>query len=235
MTGRTNASISSGVGSDFVAYIQVATDANASITAVNLHGDTFTGTADNTGALTLVVTAPGTYTVIETGGGTTTVDVINYGASYSISVVAFDGILVSNGATLVPFQSMGLTGYAYNPGIPTIDYYQVTESGNVYNAIMVKNTDTSNSRASAYVTQTAYNLGTFSNVVLTGEYGEEINKIILVQEGTTTDQYSSRIDGSWGNYTLSLSTVDKTKKYYIGVCVIGNFYAALSFTSLKLQ
>ncbi|MBR6836020.1 MAG: hypothetical protein IKM72_08480, partial [Oscillospiraceae bacterium] len=62
MEGITNAVIGSGGGgSAFLAYLQVATDPNAVITAVNLAGDTFSGTADSTGALVLNITEPGTY------------------------------------------------------------------------------------------------------------------------------------------------------------------------------
>ena len=97
-TGRTNAWISSGGGgSNFVAYIQVSTDANAQISAINLHGDVFTGTANSSGALTLTVTEPGTYTVSETGGGTATVAVIDYGVSYSVAVYMFNGYLIKDG------------------------------------------------------------------------------------------------------------------------------------------
>ena len=95
--GLTNAVIGSGGGSNFIAYIQVTTDANAQISAVNLHGDAFSGTANSSGALTLTVTAPGTYTVSETGGGTATVAVIDYGVAYRIAVYAFNGYLIRDG------------------------------------------------------------------------------------------------------------------------------------------
>ena len=108
--GLTNAVIGSGGGSNFVAYIQVTTDANAQISVVNLHGDAFSGTANSSGSLTLTVTAPGTYTVSETGGGTATVAVIDYGVSYSVSVYAFNGTLIDSGVALVSFEQYVLSG-----------------------------------------------------------------------------------------------------------------------------
>lgn len=84
---RTNASTGGGGSASFTAYIQVTTDASASITATNLAGNTYTGTADSTGALLLEVNDAGTYTVSITGTTfSNTVAVIDNGASYSVTV-----------------------------------------------------------------------------------------------------------------------------------------------------
>lgn len=107
MIGRTNV----GGGSQFSATLQVTTDPNAVITAVNLAGDTFIGTADNTGSLVLNITEPGTYTVTETGvAKTATVVVADYGVAYSAQVYAFNGTIIEGGERLVNFESVLVSG-----------------------------------------------------------------------------------------------------------------------------
>ena len=113
MIGRTNACGGGGSGSSFLAYIQVTTDANAQISAVNLHGNAFTGTADSSGSLVLTVTDPGTYTVAETGvTKTATVVVADYGVAYSVQVYAFNGTIIEDGVQLVNFESVSVSGSA---------------------------------------------------------------------------------------------------------------------------
>ena len=106
MTGRTNVG---GGGSDFTATIQVSTDPNAVITAVNLAGDTFSGTANASGNLSLVVNKPGTYAISETGGGLASVVVSDYGGTYSVSVYIFDGYVIKNGLyTVYQMEALGV-------------------------------------------------------------------------------------------------------------------------------
>ena len=106
MVGRTNAGGGGGGSSSFVAYIQITTDANAVISAVNPAGDSFTGTADSTGSLTLTVTAAGTYTVSISGtASSTTVQVIDSGETYTATVLSWDGTLYDNGD-----EYTGITG-----------------------------------------------------------------------------------------------------------------------------
>lgn len=106
MIGRTNVG---GGGSDFTATIQVSTDPNAVITAVNLAGDTFSGTANASGNLSLVVNKPGTYAITETGGGLASVVVSDYGVTYSVSVYLFNGYIIRNGLyTIYEMEALGV-------------------------------------------------------------------------------------------------------------------------------
>lgn len=98
MIGKTN--VGGGGGSVFTAYIQISTDPSASITAVNLAGDTYSGTADSTGSLTITVHNPGTYTITESYSGMTateTVVVPDIDRYYMITVITWDGTLYDSG------------------------------------------------------------------------------------------------------------------------------------------
>ena len=86
MIGRTNACSGSGSSSLWYAYIQVSTDANAVITAVNPAGNSYTKTADSTGSAIFIVSYPGTYTISETDAPSQTVVVADYGVAYSVSI-----------------------------------------------------------------------------------------------------------------------------------------------------
>ena len=108
--GITNASTGGG-GSTFSATLQIATDPNAVITSVNLAGDTFSGTADNSGALNLTITEPGTYTVTETDGGVESIVIADNGEIYTLTVIAFNGTMIEAGDTAISFESI-----AYAPG-----------------------------------------------------------------------------------------------------------------------
>lgn len=85
MLGRTNAGVNS-TASQWYAFIQVSTDANAVITAVNPAGNSYTKTADGTGSCIFIVAYPGTYTISETGAQSQTAVVADYGVTYSVSI-----------------------------------------------------------------------------------------------------------------------------------------------------
>lgn len=133
MIGRTNVGGGGGSGSSFLAYLQVTTDPNAVITAVNLAGDTFSGTADNTGSLVLNITEPGTYTITETGGGTGTVVVADDGETYSITVVGFDGYIVKDGEHSSYYEIEGRAA-VWSGGGGIIEEPTVTEGATITNA-----------------------------------------------------------------------------------------------------
>lgn len=99
MIGKTNVG-GGGGSSSFTAYIQITTDPSASITAVNLAGDTYSGTADNTGSLTLTVHNPGTYTLTESYSGMTatgTVVVPDINQYYATTILTWNGELYDHG------------------------------------------------------------------------------------------------------------------------------------------
>ncbi len=96
MKGRVNAL--SGRGSSFIAYLLITTDGDAQITAVNTVGDSYSGTADSTGSLTLTVYNYGVYTITVVGTGTqTTVSVAENGQYYNIAITTWDGELYDAG------------------------------------------------------------------------------------------------------------------------------------------
>lgn len=232
MVGRTNAG-GGGSASQWYAYIQVSTDANAIITAVNPAGNSYTRTADSTGALTIVVSYPGTYTISETGATSQTVVVADYGVVYSVTIhiSTFNGILINDGVEVVQFKAMGVTGYNYTAKAPSIIHTSVSVSGNLYNIVYP---GLSNG-AGAYVSEEAYDLTGYSSLVMTGRYGQGVNSIILIQENGTTDSYADTLSAtSWNNYSLSLSTVDKTKKYHCGIEIMSSGTAYIEVNALKL-
>lgn len=160
MIGRTNV----GGGSPFSATIQVTTDPNAAISAVNLAGDTYEGVADATGALTLRVSKPGTYTITESGGGVETLAVADDGQTYQIEVVAFDGVLLDDGVdTHGIMELVGITYDLYTPNALTISSYSEMFDGGIEYSVVWLNEGTSG-RAGAYRTSETIKTNNFSSI-----------------------------------------------------------------------
>lgn len=235
MVGRTNVGGGGGSGSSFLAYLQIATDPNAVITAVNLAGDTFSGTADNTGSLVLSITEPGTYTVTETDGGVETIAVADNGATYTLSVISFNGEVIISGAVAV---SSGMSALAwetqYSSGVtPSIS--QGSTSGDATIVATVTN------GAGVYITTNAFSLANFSQIVCKGlKNGNGI--IVLLEEdavaGTAPTVQYNILYNSYQELSLSLSNssyYDSSKKYRIGVWLQGTSINMANINKLKLQ
>ena len=222
MVGRTNASTGTGGGTAFEAYIQITTDANASITAVNLAGDTFSGTADNTGALVLTVTEPGTYTVTETDGGVETVIVADNGETYQITVIAFDGYIITSAQVVV---GSGMSALAYSYGgytgtIPQVD--TTTVSGTSTIRAQVSGTAASG----LYVTTGYFDLSNYTKVRVQYQRRGQV-KIVAVDQTDQLVEIQSLTSESLTTAVYNLSGLDNTKKYRFGVLLLnGQFYVA---------
>lgn len=235
MTGRTNAVVAGGGGSAFLAYLQVATDPNAVITAVNLAGDTFSGTADSTGALVLNITEPGTYTVTETDGGVETIAIADNGATYTLSVISFNGEVIINGAVAV---SSGMSALAwetqYSSGVtPSIS--QGSTSGDTTIVATVTN------GSGVYITTNAFSLANFSQIVCKGLKNAN-GVIVLLEEdavaGTAPTVQYNILYNSYQELSLSLSNssyYDSSKKYRIGVWLQGTSLNMANINKIKLQ
>ena len=214
MIGRTNV----GGGSTFKAYIDVSTEANEVITAVNPAGDTFTGTADNTGALTLTITAPGTYTVSGPNVSVETVVVADTGETYSVALASFDGQIIVGGHEETTMTAKGFSYYGYTSQAPNVSYNQYAlediiwlqqqsgTSGIYQMTDFFKITAYTSLKIRALRTSTA-----FSYVAAIDENGNATNLWnIEVTDGATT-QFTER--------TVSLSGLDKTKSWSFGIVV----------------
>ena len=223
MVGRTNAGHAGGGGTAFEAYIQVATDANASITAVNLAGDTFSGTADATGALVLTVTAPGTYTVTETDGGQGTVTVSDYGVTYQITVIAFDGFLVQSGVEKVDFTTRAISASS-----PSVAYNQIIDGEN---AIKVQE---ASGGIGQYLTSDFYSISDYPYLTVRG-YGYQVFVTAVDPQNNITHLGRLSRQG-YGVDTQSFilsSSLDETKSYKFGLHLTGSTNGYL--VNLKLQ
>lgn len=122
MIGKTNAVIGGSTWS-WYAYIQVSTDANASITATNPAGNTYIKTANSSGAVTFTVAFPGTYTISESGATSQTVVVADYGVSYSVSIYAapsFNGRIILDGQYQISMSALAVAAINLTPEAPTI-------------------------------------------------------------------------------------------------------------------
>ena len=232
MVGRTNVGGGGGSGSSFLAYLQVATDPNAVITAVNLAGDTFSGTADNTGALVLDITEPGTYTVTETDGGEKTVVISDNGVVYNVEINAFNGNIIIEGVAIV-----GMSAEAYSIGSLTPKAPTITENYISYqhNSIQVS---ISNSSMGVYVTTQEININDYSEVsYFVGTYGTSSGSpaIVAFDENDNFVQLGYVTAGSVRS--ISISSLDKTKKWRFGAMVYSSNYntVAINIIDLKLQ
>lgn len=149
MIGRTNAGQRGGGSWSWFAFIQVTTDANASITAVNPAGNSYTKTADSSGSVIFTVTYPGTYTISETGATSQTVVVADYGVAYNVTILVPPPVgmyIIQSG---VPAQNMSAYGALptsasvghdspfittgvskRNPVTQQMDYWTLVQQGN---------------------------------------------------------------------------------------------------------
>ena len=229
--GRTNAGVGGGGSWSWYAYIQVSTDANASITAVNPAGNSYTKTADANGSCTCTVAYPGTYTISETGATSQTVVVADYGVIYpvSINIPTFDGKLITDGVATVSYTASGMTGTNLTAKTPSLA--NLSREG--YNCILVS---LGSSGAGMYVSTNAYSIGSYSDLVLIGQYGESSCGMCAVLEGETSAAKRQHLQiTSFGTFTMSLSDLDRTKKYKFGVFVYSGSESAIWVNNLKLQ
>lgn len=224
MVGKTNVGGGGGSGSNFLAYIQVTTDANAQISAVNPHGDTFVGTANSSGSLILTVTAPGTFTVSETDGGTATVDVINYGVAYSVSVFAFTGYFITDGLFTASMDASAL-GWA-SGGIvaaPTIqtNVTFINDWGNYYTGVEL--TITKNYQG-VLITSSKIDVTDYDSLVIKTHQSEGIFYTALFDTITDSTAHTVVMSSETRNradLTTSLDISSYSGEYYVGVCALG--------------
>lgn len=223
--GMTNAVIGSG-GTNFIAYIQISTDPNAQISVVNLHGDAFSGTADNTGALLLTVTAPGTYTVSETGGGTASVLVIDYGVSYLVSVYAFDGTLIDRGILSeshklekVPIRWNGTSGYMI--ALTITEDVQITISGQNKKVVQIDGASAQNDSQAIFVSEDMIDITNYSGISMTAQNVTFPTFGIAIFDSVNKETYRANIVASTPTYmgygTTYLDISSYTGEYYVGL------------------
>ena len=215
MVGRTNVG---GGGSDFVAYIQVTTDPNAVITATNPAGNTFTGTADSTGALTLTVRNSGTYTVSETGAPSESVVVSDYGEIYTVSIAQFDGYIVNNGTAPLSMVCEAVPMTGKNGFSPT-----VSDGGTVsgYHVLDVREQSGGSGR---YRTADLINISNLTKLNLRGgrdstdsaQTGDAAYIVALDENGNSTTLGTITAKGI-SEYTYNLTSLDRTKRYRFGI------------------
>lgn len=210
MIGKTNV----GGGTQFSATLEVATDPTAIITAVNPAGDTFGGTADSNGELTLVMNKPGTYAVTETGGGTGYIVIADDGETYSITVYAFSGTFIENGEQIVRFESYIISGSA----VPTTS--KTTIYGNDALNISIA------SGSSAVYRSEAVDISTYNAISVIG-----VAPGVYAYDEQNNETYLGSLD-SYGERNFALSGLDKTKKYKFGVYVSG--YSSATIVDMKL-
>lgn len=222
MVGRTNASAGSGGGSAFLAYLQVATDPNAVITAVNLAGDTFSGTADSSGSLVLSITASGTYTVTETDGGVETIVIADNGETYTLSVIAFNGEVIINGEAVAIMSALA-HDYSNSFGswtgiVPTISY-----AGSGQDCVLnvtVGQAERSGVYVTNYVDISSYTYMRFR--YKTSRYNGSVRVIAIDEQAQIIEISGATAETNLYVETFNFpSTIDKTKKYRLGVLVYG--------------
>ena len=229
MIGKTNVG---GGGSSFAAYIQVATDPNAVITAVNLAGDTYSGTANSSGSLTLTVRKPGTYTVTETDGGVGTIVVADDGYTYVVEVNAFDGNIITEGVPDVVMSAEAHQTGQLTPVAPTITP-NITIAG--HTAIQVS---VSNNSSGIYVTADAYDISDYTELIYyCGTSGTSTGSpaICAVDENGNYEFLSYVVASS--ERIISITSLDNTKKWRFGVMVYTTASGTVSLyvVNLKLQ
>lgn len=228
MTGITNAGVGGGGGSAFLAYLQIATDPNAVITAVNLAGDTFSGTADSTGSLVMDITEPGTYTVTETDGGNGTIVIADNGVTYTIEVNAFSGALIENGAEVYGnFEAVGISYGNYTPAAPTITDTTYTSSGITYN---VKRIYAASGTSGVYRTTIYIDTSVYEKLKLKFAVSNQDSANVSVRfkdtesenawnasiwygDNFTTDRYYPRGYFPAGSYEVGITVVDGASIY----------------------
>ena len=222
MIGKTNAG--GGGGSNFAAYLEVSTDAYAVITAVNLAGDTYSGTADSSGDLTLTIRKPGTYTVTETGGGSKTVVVADDGETYEVRIIAFDGSLIVGGVEVI---DNGFSAEAYQTGawtgsVPLIS--SVTYGTTQYIAVDLPS---GGSKSGIYVTTDAVSITDFSTYSFYGHQVTGSYCVAFAIDETGTEQWNlGNLPDSDQTATFGLNALDPSKKWRFGIWIydVGHAY-----------
>ena len=237
MVGRTNV-FSGTQTSQWYAYIQVSTDANAVITAVNPAGNSYTKTADSTGSAIFIVAYPGTYTISETGATSQTVVVADYGVAYSVSIhiPTFNGILINDGAEVVDFSEYGYHYSSYNERTPyVLQNMGYTVGGVLYNTVYI---EMSSGYSGLYISTNAYDRSGYSNLIAKGIKSNGIFYPVAVSKNSLTIQaLSYSMSSSWGDITVSLSGLDDYGEYRFGILAIGSSEttATCYLNSLKIQ
>lgn len=220
MIGRTNVG---GGGRNFTATLQITTDPNAVITAVNLAGDTVSGTANASGSLTLNVSQPGTYTVTETDGGSETIVVADDGYTYVVEVYAFDGTLIRNGLLVVAFESLGLNAGESGPTASptTVD----TE-----NAILIEQPDTN---SGIYRTEDFIDISNYSSLAVRAKRNSNLTTYIYAYGSDGSSGSLVNLTASLETTTISLSNLSRSVNWKFGVNLAnGN---SVSIVNLKLE
>ena len=232
--GITNASTGGG-GSTFSATLQIATDPNAVITAVNLAGDTFNGTADSSGSLILTITEPGTYTVTETDGGVESIIIADNGATYTLTITAFDGNMIVGGIVVVEngFYTEGYSYSTYTATAPTITN-NIPDS-RIGNSIRV----TLNGGLSGiYVMTDLVSISSFSDlsyVAYTDTSTGKYSKAIAIDENDNLTELGSLPPYYQATGTFALSNLDSSKKYRFGVWSYGQYATSTMINKYVLQ
>lgn len=221
MVGRTNVGGGGGSGSSFLAYLQVATDPNAVITAVNLAGDTFSGTADNTGALVLNITEPGTYTVTETDGGVETIVIADDGVTYQLTVIAFNGVLIDGANQYGEFTALA---YAYNnyvATVPNVDYDTSAVPNNIHISI-------SQSRSGVYKSGIYVDLTGYDYLKFNAAFGNGIQVRLIDENDIITAIWSSSYPGDTQFHDITVSVTALTGKRKVEILVYNgaHFYVS---------
>lgn len=239
MIGRTNAGQRGGGSWSWFAFIQVTTDANASITAVNPAGNSYTKTADSSGSVIFTVAYPGTYTISETGATSQTVVVADYGVAYNVTihVPTFDGYLIRDGVEKVSFTGHEYVYSYYQGRSPSIGYgYTWTYSGHTYNGLYVENY---NGASGLYITSSAYGISSYSYLQCFGIMNTKSCYAVAVDESTLSVAVQELVKSGGGTTSVSLSGLDSTKNYRFGLWALGNAdYSAIEssyITTLRLQ
>ena len=226
MIGRTNVGGGGGSGSSFLAYLQVTTDPNAVITAVNLAGDTFSGTADNTGSLVLNITEPGTYTVTETNGGAETIVVSDYGETYMVEVYAFDGSLIDRGIlsdthTLekVPIRWSGTSGYMI--ALTITENVQITISGQNKKVVQIDGASAQNDAQAIFVSEDKIDITNYSGISMTSQNATFSTFGIAIFDSVNKETYRANLVAftpAYSGYgTTYLDISSYTGEYYVGL------------------
>ena len=237
MIGRNNVG-GGGSSSAWYAYIQVSTDANAIITAVNPAGNSYTRTADSTGSLIIVVGYPGTYTISETGTTPQTVVVADYGVAYpvTIHIPTFNGTFINNGAEAVEFSKYEYTYSYYSGRTPfTLENMYYTAGGIAYSTVFIEQ---ASGGSGLYITTSAYDRSGFNSLTCKGIKSNGTYYPVAVDKNSLTikGQWQS-MSSTWGDLTLPLSVLDDHGEYRFGILAIGSEQSSAScyLNSLKLQ
>ena len=234
MVGRTNAGISGGSSSTWYAYIQVSTDANAVITAVNPAGNSYTKTADSTGSAIFIVSYPGTYTISETDAPSQTVVVADYGVAYSVSIHVPPPVgtyLILNGNPQVTFSRAAAIPLSYaslinqdQPFISTGVSRTNPVTGSTESTVLV-NQDNASS-GGCYFASNVVDLTRYSKLCINMWYGQNYANLYFGVFSSVSGGWINSVSDTQANYqTTSISTVLNialSASYYIGVYVIND-------------